>query len=346
MASELHERINTIMQQRNELDAVLASMVEGVIAVDMEERVISMNKAAAQIFGCNVNDIQGRAIQEVVRDTALLEFVTTALYSREPVEKDIVTHDESEKLLSGHGTVLYDAENNRRGALIVLHDVTRLLKLENIRRDFVANVSHEMKTPVTAIKGFVETLQDGAIINPSDARRFLDIIKKHADRLEAIIEDLLALSRIEQDAEREEIVLTEGSVRDLLLAAIQSCDVIAQAGKIRIELSCSEQIRSEFDAGLLEQAVVNLIDNAVKYGNDNGVVQVKAIETDGEVVINVRDNGRGIDKHHIPRLFERFYRADKARSRKLGGTGLGLAIVKHIVQVLFIPQAASYEQLT
>ncbi|MBW1902653.1 MAG: PAS domain-containing protein [Deltaproteobacteria bacterium] len=332
MASELHERINTIMQQRNELDAVLASMVEGVIAVDMEERVISMNKAAAQIFGCNVNDIQGRAIQEVVRDTALLEFVTTALYSREPVEKDIVTHDESEKLLSGHGTVLYDAENNRRGALIVLHDVTRLLKLENIRRDFVANVSHEMKTPVTAIKGFVETLQDGAIINPSDVTRFLEIIKKHADRLEAIIEDLLALSRIEQDAEREEIVLTEGSVRDLLLAAIQSCDVIAQAGKIRIELSCSEQIRSEFDAGLLEQAMVNLIDNAVKYGNDNGVVQVKAIETDGEVVINVRDNGRGIDKHHIPRLFERFYRADKARSRKLGGTGLGLAIVKHIIQ--------------
>jgi len=332
MALQLHERINTIIRQRNEIEAVLSSMVEGVIAVDMEERVISMNHAAAHMFGCDPSKAQGRSVQEVIRNTVLQQFVTSALSSKEPVEKDIILSSDGDRFLSMHGTLLHDAQGEQIGALIVLNDVTRIRKLEEIRRDFVANVSHEIKTPITAIKGFVETLRDGAVKNLEDAERFLSIIDKHVDRLEAIIEDLLTLSRIEREAEREEVVLAEGRVKDVLETAIQICEVSAVTKKISIELSCAEDIVAKFDPPLLEQAVVNLLDNAIKYSDEGSLIQVEAAQTDHESIIRVRDQGCGIEKRHLPRLFERFYRVDKARSRQLGGTGLGLAIVKHIAQ--------------
>jgi len=332
MAVELREHIDTVMRQRNEIKAVLSSMVEGVIAVDMEERVISMNHAAAKMFGCDPAEAQGRSIQEVVRNTVLQQFVKNALSSREAVEKEIVLSSDSERFLNGHGTLLRDAAGKQIGALIVLNDVTRLLRLEKIRREFVANVSHEIKTPITAIKGFVETLRDGAVENHEDAERFLKIIGRHVDRLEAIIEDLLSLSRIEQEAGREEIVLDEGRLKDVIETAIQVCEAGAMAKKIEIELSCAEDLLAKIDPPLLEQAVVNLIDNAIKYSNDGGTVRVEALQRENEIIVSVRDEGCGIEKEHLPRLFERFYRADKARSRQLGGTGLGLAIVKHIAQ--------------
>ncbi|NOR05311.1 MAG: HAMP domain-containing protein, partial [Deltaproteobacteria bacterium] len=332
MAVELREHINTVMRQRNEIEAVLSSMVEGVIAVDMEERVISMNHAAAKMFGCDPAEAQGRSIQEVVRNTVLQQFVKNALSSQEAVEKEIVLSSDSDRFLNGHGTLLRDAEGKQIGALIVLNDVTRLLRLEKIRREFVANVSHEIKTPITAIKGFVETLRDGAVENHEDAERFLEIIGKHVDRLEVIIEDLLSLSRIEQEAEREKVVLDKGRLRDVLETAIQVCGAGAMAKKIEIELSCAEEIVAKIDSQLLEQAIVNLIDNAIKYSNDGGTVRVEALQRESEIIISVHDQGCGIEKEHLPRLFERFYRVDKARSRQLGGTGLGLAIVKHIAQ--------------
>jgi len=332
MAVELREHIDTVMRQRNEIKAVLSSMVEGVIAVDMEERVISMNHAAAGMFGCDPTEVQGRSIQEVVRNTVLQQFVKNALSSREAVEKEIVLSSESDRFLNGHGTLLRDAEGKQIGALIVLNDVTRLLRLEKIRREFVANVSHEIKTPITAIKGFVETLRDGAVENHEDAERFLEIIGRHVDRLEAIIEDLLSLSRIEQEAGREEVVLDEGRLKDVIETAIQVCEAGAMAKKIKIELSCAEDIVAKIDPPLLEQAIVNLIDNAIKYSNDGGTVRVEVLQKENEIIVSVRDEGCGIEKKHLPRLFERFYRVDKARSRQLGGTGLGLAIVKHIAQ--------------
>ncbi|PXF58231.1 MAG: PAS domain-containing sensor histidine kinase [Deltaproteobacteria bacterium] len=332
MAVELREHIDTVRRQRNEIKAVLSSMVEGVIAVDMEERVISMNHAAANMFGCDPAEAQGRSIQEVVRNTVLQQFVKNALSSREAVEKEIVLSTDSERFLNGHGTLLRDAEGKQIGALIVLNDVTRLLRLEKIRREFVANVSHEIKTPITAIKGFVETLLDGALENHEDAERFLEIIGKHVDRLEAIIEDLLSLSRIEQVAGKEEVVLDEGRLKDVIETAVQVCEAGAMAKKIEVELSCAEEIVANLDTQLLEQAIVNLIDNAVKYSNGGGTVRVEALQRKNEIIISVRDQGCGIEKEHLPRLFERFYRADKARSRQLGGTGLGLAIVKHIAQ--------------
>ena len=332
MAMELHERINTIMRQRNELEAVLSSMIEGVIAVDMEEHIISMNNAAGRMFGSNPSEVQNLSIQEVVRNTVLQQFIANALSCREPVEKEIVLYSDGERFLNGHGTILRDAGGKQIGALIVLNDVTRLRKLENIRREFVANVSHEIKTPITAIKGFGETLRHGAIKNPEDAGRFLEIIEKHVDRLDAIIEDLLSLSRIEDDVEREEIVLADNRLKDVLQASIKVCEVRAASKRIGLDLSCVEEIVARIDPPLLEQAVVNLVDNAIKYSESESVIKVDATRTDTEIIISVHDQGCGIEKGHLPRLFERFYRVDRARSRKLGGTGLGLAIVKHIVQ--------------
>ena len=333
MAVQLSERIATVIRQRRELEAVLGSMVEGVIGVDTEERVINMNEAAARIFECPKAEAQGRSIQEVVRNPDLQGFVKMALSSEVPVEKDIFIYSEEERVLSGRGTVLRDAKGERAGALIVLNDVTRLHKLENIRKDFVANVSHEIKTPITAIKGFVETLRDSGEKTPEETERFLGIIHKHVNRLEAIVEDLMRLSRIEQGAEREEILLTKDRVQTVLQTAIQVCEGRAEEKKITIELSCPEDITATIDSPLLEQAVVNLLDNAVKYSEHEKAIRVEAVQRDGETVIHIRDQGRGIAKEHLPRLFERFYRVDKARSRKMGGTGLGLAIVKHIVEV-------------
>jgi two-component system phosphate regulon sensor histidine kinase PhoR len=332
MAIQLDDRIKAVIKQRNELKAVLSSMVEGVVAVDMDENIINMNHAAAQMLKTVPSEAQGRSIQEVVRNTALLQFVANALSSDEAFEGDIALHSEGQRILNGHGTVLHDGEGNRIGALIVLNDVTRLRKLENIRREFVANVSHEIKTPITAIRGFVETLREGSIKDPKETERFLEIIMKHVNRLNTIIEDLLSLSRIEEKAEKEEVALTVGSVKDVLKTAIQLCEVKAASKQIHLELSCGEDITAKINHPLLEQAVVNLLDNAIKYSNKGSVIQIKAEQTDDETVISVSDQGCGIDKEHLSRLFERFYRVDKARSRKLGGTGLGLAIVKHIVQ--------------
>ena len=219
---------------------------------------------------------------------------------------------------------------------------------ENVRRDFVANVSHELKTPITSIKGFVETLREGAMNYPEDRMRFLDIIARHADRLNAIIEDLLSLSRIEQEVEREQIALEEGRIKEALDSAILVCAGKALEKQIRIDLACDEGLTAKINLPLLEQAVVNLIDNAIKYSGPESTIRIEAAKMGGEtvkmgmegeassapgeeIVIKVRDWGCGIPKEHLTRIFERFYRVDKARSRKLGGTGLGLAIVKHIV---------------
>jgi len=332
MAGELRERIRTVTAQRNELEAVFSSMVEGVFGVDQEERLLGMNPSAARIVGCNVAAVQGRTIQEVIRLSELQRFVVGALSSEESVEKDLVLYGEAERIVQARGTPLRDAEGKRIGVLVVLNDVTRLAKLENIRKDFVANVSHEIKTPITAIRGFVETLQEGRTQDQEETRRFLEIIHRHVDRLEAIVEDLLTLSRMEKEAETEGIPLEDHAVRDILARAVQACDDKAESKKIHLEIDCREDLKARMDPQLLEQAVVNLIDNAINYSEEGKSVTIKALERAQEIFIQVQDQGCGIERKHLDRVFERFYRVDKSRSRKLGGTGLGLAIVKHIVQ--------------
>jgi len=333
MAAQLNDRLQTVVSQRNEQEAVLASMIEGVLAVDPQERILRINKAAATLLGTNPELAVGRSLQEVVRKPELQRFITESLQSRTSIEAEMtLLYQGEERFLQTHGTPLRGSDGQTIGALIVIHDVTRLRRLENLRRDFVANVSHELRTPITAIKGAVETLLAGANENPEDCQRFLEIANRQSDRLNAIIEDLLSLSRLERDAESDEVGRTHERLLPILESALQSCSSIAKSREVDVNLFCSEEIVANVNSALLEQAVINLVDNAIKYSESRNFVTVESWQEGKYVMIKVQDRGQGISKEHLPRLFERFYRVDAARSRAVGGTGLGLAIVKHIVQ--------------
>jgi two-component system, OmpR family, phosphate regulon sensor histidine kinase PhoR len=331
MASQLDEKIRTIVSQRNEQEAILSSMIEGVLAIDNNERLLNCNRTAAEMVGFEREQAIGKYIQEAIRNVSLQKFVSQALASSEPLEDEIMMESGRDRIFQAHGTSLKASDGNTLGALVVLNDITRLRQLEGIRRDFVANVSHELKTPITSIKGFVETLQSGAIENAADSERFLGIVARQVDRLNSIIDDLLALSKIEQNVERAEINLMPGKINLVLSSAIAACRKKADEKSISLSLDCANDIVANINDLLLEQAVVNLIDNAIKYSSSGGSIDVACGQINGIISILVRDNGCGIEKIHLPRLFERFYRVDKARSRSQGGTGLGLAIVKHIV---------------
>ena len=330
MAAELDERLRTVVRQRNEQEAVLSSMLESVIAIDRDERVMAMNEAAARLLDAEPVESVGRSVQEVARNPELQRFASLALASESPVEGDLTLHGPEVYYLQAHGAPIRDGRGRRIGSVLVLNDVTRLRRLETVRSDFVANVSHELKTPITSIKGFLETLADGAVDDPQTARRFLAIALRQADRLNAIIEDLLSLSRIEQEADSGQLPRAMENIREVALGAVDVCRTKADAKNVGINVTCDSDLQAEVNAPLLEQAIVNLIDNAIKFSDPGSTIEVAAIADRDNVNITVRDRGSGIEATHLPRLFERFYRVDKARSRTLGGTGLGLAIVKHI----------------
>ncbi|AEB10452.1 ATP-binding protein [Desulfobacca acetoxidans] len=332
MAAQLDDRFRTILRQRQEQEAILASMVEGVVAVDMNDRLITLNKAGSRLLMVNPEVAKGQSIQEIIRNQELQRFLQQTRTATIPVEGELTLNGLSERIIQLHGSKLLDAQGKVIGVLLVMNDVTKMRRLERIRRDFVANVSHELRTPITSIKGFVETLQSGAIYEPDNAVHFLNIMARQADRLNQIIEDLLTLSRIEQEEEEGKVTLTWKPLKTVLQAAIQVCEVRAAEKQITISLSCPDNLQARINPPLLEEAVVNLIDNAIKYSPPETAVAVTAEPATEKVLIRVRDQGRGIALEHLPRLFERFYRVDTSRSRKVGGTGLGLAIVKHIAQ--------------
>ena len=337
MADQLATRIEAVTRQRNELDAVLKSMAEGVLAVDREGRLITANRVAVALLELPVANLQGRPLAVLVRNPALQELVAAALQQEQPVEGEIVLHgQDGDRCLQVHGAALSNGRTPGTGAVLVLNDVTRLRRLEQVRRDFVANVSHELRTPITSLKGFVETLLDGAMREPENAERFLRIILRQADRLNAIISDLLLLAQMEQaEKEKGEARAQTKAARlsEVLQAAARACQPKAERQAIPVRITCPEALKVSADARLLEQAVLNLLDNAINYSDPGQPVEIVGREHEGEVLIEVRDQGCGIAVHHQTRIFERFYRVDKARSRDAGGTGLGLAIVKHIMQV-------------
>lgn len=333
MAMQLDERIRTESNQRNKLEAILSSMVEGVMAVDTDERILSINPAAAEIFQTRLSAPEGRSVQEMIRSLKLQRFVKEAIASEEPAAGDIPLYPFDGRILHTRSIALRDAGDERIGTLFIMNDVTQLRRLENMRRDFAANVSHEIKTPITAIKGFVETLLNRPETSREEMLHFLTIIEKNIQRLVMIIDDLLNLAQIERMDERAEITLSEGSLHNVLTAAVQDCRAAADEKNIKIDLACDKDLRLAMDAHLLERAAVNLLDNAVKYSNRDSVVEVIATRDNGDISIRFQDHGIGIGAEHLPRIFERFYRVDKGRSRKSGGTGLGLAIVKHITHL-------------
>jgi two-component system phosphate regulon sensor histidine kinase PhoR len=333
MAEQLDDKLRTITQQRNEQDAVLSSLREGVIAVDSRERVLFINRAAAELFEMDPERAKGRLLQEVVRISEIQRFLNAMIRNNATVSEAEIRYGRSNaQILLVSGTALRDSGGKQLGVLLVINDVTQLRRLENIRRDFVANVSHELKTPITSIMGYVETLSEGALDDPETARLFLERIGRNTDRLNTIIDDLLALSRIEQEGEQAAIALEPRALKPVLESAMADSSRRAEEQKIFMVLNCADSIIVNMNSTLLEQAVVNLLDNAIKYSDAGQAVHLSVIEEGRDVGIHVLDHGVGIPAEHLPRLFERFYRVDKARSRKMGGTGLGLAIVKHIVQ--------------
>jgi len=323
------ERLDGVLRINNEQEAVLAGMAEGVLAVDSDRRVISLNRSAGRLLGVGPAEIMGRIFYEIVRNPDLNRFVDQVLNTRKPLEGDLVLRQADERVLQIRGTMLNDSQGRAVGAVFVLNDVTRLRRLENMRRDFAANVSHELKTPITSIKGFIETVLDGA--TPEDSERFLRIVARQADRLDAIIDDLLSLSRIEKEADASDIVLSPVRLKEIVMGAAVDGRPKADERGVTFDIVCPDDLHVRANPLLLQQAIRNLVDNAVKYSESGGQVRLVGERTGDEVRISVVDKGCGIAPEHHARLFERFYRVDKARSRKLGGTGLGLAIVKHII---------------
>lgn len=332
MAEQLQQRMDEINSQRSKTDAVLSSMREGVIATDLDQRVISINNTAAKLFNAQMETAINRSILEIIRNHEFQELMNRSMSTGASLEADIVYHKDGERIYNIHCAPLLDTLKKQIGGLVVISDVTHLRRLENMRRDFAASVSHEIKTPLTAIKGFVETLVTGSLDDVEETNRFLQIIDKHVNRLSAIIDDLMQLSRIERDDDIQQIGFERCRIKDVLSTAVGLLAETIQAKQIDVQLNCPDDLSGCFDATLMEQAAVNLLDNAVKYSPERSVVHIDAASIDGDIQIRFRDHGMGIAKKHMPRLFERFYRVDKARSRKLGGTGLGLAIVKHIAQ--------------
>ncbi|MEM6391337.1 MAG: ATP-binding protein [Planctomycetota bacterium] len=356
MARQLDDRLSTVVQQRNELGAVLSSMQEGVLAIDLEERVLSVNRAASGLLGVGGvggvggGQIIGRLLAEVVRNTTLQALVRQTLEKGSGVQgettlragesgEDGVTP--ADRYVQVQTASLRDADGARQGVLVVLHDVTALRRLESVRRDFVANVSHEVKTPVSAIKAAVETMLDDPELPREQGETFMAMIKRQADRLDAIVEDLLSLARLEnQQGEllAEVEVQPMSRVGSVAQAAMETCQAKAKEKSIALvyESVTAEEGRvgALINAMLLEQALVNLIDNAVKYSPPETRVRVRVDRLAEEIVVSVIDEGRGIEPRHLARVFERFYRTDRARSRELGGTGLGLSIVKHVAETM------------
>lgn len=331
MAETLQDRVDAVTRQRNEFESILTGMQEGILLVDTDERLIQINRAARLLFGVS-EKAENVPVQEVIRNTDIIQFIRDSLTRSRPMDMEITLQRRPERILQMHATPLYNGPE-QTGAVIVLNDITRFRNLENIRREFVANVSHELKTPITAIKGSVETLLDEKKPDAKTSARFLEIIQKHAQRLHLIIEDLLSLSRLESQGEKTPIEMKPGDVKRVVEEAVTVCRNKARENKVHLKLEAEEPLPRVINAPLLEEAVVNLIDNAVKYSENGKTVTVRVFRENHSICIQVEDQGCGIAAEHVPRIFERFYRVDRARSRAVGGTGLGLAIVKHIVQV-------------
>ena len=332
LLESLNKKIKKIEHQAHEKDAILFNMVEGVITINAQGTITTMNHAAKRYLLPKAKKIKGMQINESIRQPQIIKIATEALKKNELVETDLTLPHPRKLHLHVHGIGLKNSKKECVGALIVLHDVTHIKKLENMRKNFVANVSHELKTPITLIKGFLETLFNGALDNRKECIEFLTIMNNHAERLDTIIEDLLSLSKIEQIHDEELIETKIESMNRVIEKAIVSCQEKAAKKEIAIQFNARENIKARINVSLLEQAVINLIDNAIKYSPSESIIEVSLTQSSQENLVSVSDKGCGIPKKHIPHLFERFYRVDKARSRKLGGTGLGLAIVKHIAQ--------------
>ncbi|HXJ45401.1 MAG TPA: ATP-binding protein [Candidatus Dormibacteraeota bacterium] len=328
-AARLDQTIRTLTEERNLSSAILGSMVEGVAVVNASERVLFSNPSFASVLGLGSPPQPGSGLVEVVRQTELIEAVRKVLAGEARVESEIVTGTLRQHFFAA--TVAAVRTTQANGAVVVLHDITDLRKLERVRRDFVANVSHEFRTPLTAIQGFSETLLGGAMNDPQNRDRFLGIILEHARRLARLTDDLLMLSKM--DADRLELELRRLPVEQLVAGCVETAQPRAVEKDLRLSVNLGKKLPDiAGDRRRLTEVLQNLLDNAIQYTPAGGQIMVSAERHDGDVVFTVSDTGIGIPQADQPRIFERFYRVDVARSREVGGTGLGLSIAKHLME--------------
>lgn len=327
-APRIRELLENLKLEGARREAVLDSMVEGVLAVDRDLRVLFCNNSLARILNARTPVSPGIPILELVRDHALLEIMKQVLAGGKRVEQRLTLLSAEAHTFEVLAGPL--AGPSTSGAMAILHDVTELERLERVRTDFVANVSHELRTPLAAIRGYAETLLDGALEDRENNRKFVEVIMAQATRLTNIASDLLSLSELESIGVSDDP--RSVSVRSAVGAAMRTVESSARLRGVRLRCEEVEDLRVKGTDLRLEQVLVNLLDNAVKFSRANGEVRLEAKQVNGSVCIAISDEGVGIPSEDLPRIFERFYRVDKARSREMGGTGLGLSIVKHAVE--------------
>jgi len=337
MAIRLAEKISQLEEDRQQLRTILSGMVEGVVALDSTQRILFANETALKLLGLTNTTTEGKRLWELIRNRDLMDLVSDSLAQPDPKKKELAWSLGAAKNLTIHAARLPGVPV--RGAVLVLHDTTELRRLERLRQDFVANVSHELKTPLAVIKVCAETLADGAMDDSVNRMRFLNQILDQSERLNTLIMDLLSLARIEAETEMfEKVAIPVGEMVNHSVASHQ--DITKSKSQILVsqpmtgDFAPEEGMAAWCDEEAFLQILDNLLDNAVRYTPDGGKIEVNWGRGKDFVIIEVRDNGVGIPEADLPRIFERFYRVDKARSKQLGGTGLGLSIVKHLAQAM------------
>jgi two-component system phosphate regulon sensor histidine kinase PhoR len=331
MVTELREKVHSANEEKGKLEAAFASMTDAVLVLDNQSRIEALNKSFKSIFGVRRRDILGRTPLEAFRNIELQNALEQFKETRKPISQEISLGGENGSILDVNISSIEGLPKGEEKTMIVLHDVTRLKKLEKMRVDFVANATHEIKTPLTAILGFIETLQEGTLVEEDTARKFLQTIGKHAERLNRLVDDLLELSDIELGETR--LFFESVSVSGILESVLSMIEPKASNKALTIEKDIPDDLSPIIaDRDKLNQILLNVLDNAVKFTPESESISVAAFDdSEGYVVVEIKDTGIGIPKDEISRLGERFYRVDKTRSRELGGTGLGLSIVKHLM---------------
>lgn len=337
MAVRLAEKISQLEEDRQQLRTILSGMVEGVVALDSTQRILFANETALKLLGLTNSTTEGKRLWELIRNRDLMDLVSDSMAQPDPKKKELNWSLGAAKSLTIHAARLPGVPV--RGAVLVLHDTTELRRLERLRQDFVANVSHELKTPLAVIKVCAETLADGAIDDQGNRMRFLNQILDQSERLNTLIMDLLSLARIEAETEMfEKVAIPVGEMVNQCVASHQ--DITKSKSQTLVsqpmagQFAPNEGMEVWCDEEAFLQILDNLLDNAVRYTPGGGKIEVNWGRGKDFVIIEVRDDGVGIPEADLPRIFERFYRVDKARSKQLGGTGLGLSIVKHLVQAM------------
>ncbi len=330
LAERVGRALTGLTRDKAQLEAVLDQMTEAVVAVDAEGRVLVVNPALSRLLGVDEAAARGRSYLESLRHNGISALLGAVLRDRRPAAQEVRIVAREELVFDAHAAPLLE-DGRLAGALLVLHDITRLRRLEQVRRDFVANVGHELRTPLVSIKGFAETLREGALDDREHRVEFVRTIEEHADRLSKLVDDLLDLTAIESGHRAPRFEATDAPA--LCAEVVRELAPQAAARAVRVEVLPSAGVPpARADRDQLRQILVNLADNAIKYNEEGGLVELSVEPWEGGLRVTVRDTGPGIPEADLPRVFERFYRVDKARAREAGGTGLGLSIVKHLVE--------------